>query len=101
MPHGYTSCVMLPHVLRYNRAVNAQRQGLVAEALGHPGEEAADVIAALVAELGLPGRLAEVGVGPAQFPLIAAHSLHDSWLHANPRRIDSAEQVLAILEAAA
>ncbi|RPI46618.1 MAG: maleylacetate reductase [Betaproteobacteria bacterium] len=101
VPHGYTSCVMLAHVLRYNRAVNADRQRLVAAAMGHPGEDAADVIAALVAELGLPGRLAEVGVGPEQFPVIAAHSLHDSWLHANPRKIDSAEQVLQILEAAA
>jgi len=35
VPHGYTSCVMLPHVLRYNRAANAERQRLVAEALGH------------------------------------------------------------------
>jgi maleylacetate reductase len=99
--HGYTSCVMLPPVLRYNRAVNAERQRLVAEAMGHPGEEAADVIAALVSELGLPGRLSEVGVGPEQFPVIAANVLHDSWLHTNPRRITSAEQVLEILEAAA
>ncbi|MPZ44149.1 MAG: iron-containing alcohol dehydrogenase [Betaproteobacteria bacterium] len=99
--HGYTSCVMLPHVLRYNRAVNAERQRLVAAAMGHPGEEAGDVIAALVAELGLPGRLSEVGVGAEQFPVIAANALHDSWLHTNPRRITSAEQVLELLEAAA
>src|SRR5947209_20179424 len=25
VPHGYTSCVMLPHVLRFNHAVNAER----------------------------------------------------------------------------
>ena len=62
VPHGYTSCVMLPPVLRYNRSVNAERQKLVAEAMGHPGEDAADVIAAFVKGLGLPGRLSEVGV---------------------------------------
>jgi maleylacetate reductase len=26
VPHGYTSCVMLPHVLRFNHEVNAERQ---------------------------------------------------------------------------
>jgi maleylacetate reductase len=101
VPHGYTSCVTLPHVLRYNRPVNAERQRSVAEALGCPGEDAADVVAALVAELGLPSQLSEVGVGPEQFQMIAEHVMHDSWLHANPRKIHSQEQVLEILRAAA
>lgn len=101
VPHGYTSCVMLPHVLRYNRAATAERQRLVSEALGHPGEEAADVVAGFVAELGLPGRLADVGVGPERFALIAATAMHDKWLHTNPVRITSPEQILKILEAAA
>ena len=34
VPHGYTSCVMLPHVLRFNAIVNAERQSWVSEALG-------------------------------------------------------------------
>jgi maleylacetate reductase len=100
VPHGYTSCVMLAHVLRYNRSVNADRQRLVAEAMGHPGEEAGDVIAAFVSGLGLPGRLSEVGVKPEQFAAITVHAMHEDWLHTNPRRITSPEQVLKILEAA-
>src|SRR5580704_6487000 len=43
VPHGYTSCVMLPHVLRFNATVNAERQALVSEALGRAGEPAADL----------------------------------------------------------
>jgi maleylacetate reductase len=101
VPHGYTSCVMLPHVLRYNRAVNADRQRLVAEALGHPGKDAADVLTNLIAELGLPQRLADVGIGPDKFSLIATTAMHDKWLHKNPVRITSPEQILKILEAAA
>ena len=101
VPHGYTSCVMLPHVLRYNRSANAARQQLVAEALGHPGEDAADVLENLISELGLPRRLAEVGIGPEQFPSIATTAMHDRALHANPLKITSPEQVLKILEAAA
>jgi maleylacetate reductase len=92
---------MLPHVLRYNRAANAERQQLVAAALGHPGEEAADVLDSFIAELGLPRRLSEVGIGPEHFPTIATNAMHDRWLHRNPVKITSPEQVLKILEAAA
>ena len=101
VPHGYTSCVMLPHVLRYNRTANAERQKLVAEALGHPGEDAADVLANFIDELGLPHRLADVGIGTDKFPVIANNAMHDKWLHTNPVKITSPEQVLKILEAAA
>src|SRR5262245_60133848 len=66
VPHGLTSCVMLPHVLRFNYEVNAERQALVSEALGEPGAPAACVVAALVADLGLPGRLRDVGVKQEQ-----------------------------------
>ncbi len=101
VPHGHTSCVMLAPVLRYNRAVNQERQRLVAEAMGHPGEDAADVIANFVAELGQPGKLSAVGVTRDQFAMIADHAMHDSWLHTNPRKITRVEQVLEILESAA
>src|SRR5207302_5394156 len=71
VPHGYTSCVMLPHVLRFNHPVNAERQAMVSEALGRPGEPAADVVATLIVDLGLPGRLRDVGVKAEQLDAIA------------------------------
>jgi maleylacetate reductase len=100
VPHGYTSCVMLPHVLRFNYEVNAERQALVSEALGRPGEPAADVVAALIADLGLPGRLRDVGVEPEQLDAIAEHSMHDRWVHTNPRKIDGPATVRLLLDAA-
>src|ERR1043166_9410298 len=78
VPHGYTSCVMLPHVLRFNHEVNAERQALVSEALGEPDVPAADVVAGLIADLGLPGRLRDVGVKPEQLDAIAEHAMHRS-----------------------
>ena len=45
VPHGYTSCIMLPHVLRFNEPVNAERQKWVSEALGRSGDKAADAVA--------------------------------------------------------
>jgi maleylacetate reductase len=101
VPHGYTSCVMLPHVMRYNHPVNAARQRLVAEAMGEPDGNAADLVAGFIAELGLPGRLSEVGVTREQFAVIAQNTMHDPWLYTNPRKIDSPAQVVEILEAAA
>src|SRR5262249_20863827 len=101
VPHGYTSCVMLPHVLRYNRTVNAERQALVAGAMGHPGEDAADVISAFLAELELPRSLRAVDVTREKFDAIVEHTMYDEWLHTNPRKITSPAQVLEILDAAA
>ncbi len=101
VPHGYTSCVMLPAVLRFNVSANARRQARVAAAMGHAEISAADAVAALIATLGLPSRLRDVGVTSDQFAMIAEHAFHDRWLHANPRKIDSTEQVMQILEAAA
>ena len=80
VPHGYTSCVMLPHVLRFNEPVNAARQALVSEALGSPGMPAADAVAALIASLGLPATLRSVGVKPEQLDTIARKSMHDRWV---------------------
>ncbi len=101
VPHGYTSCVMLPSVMRYNRLVNAERQKLVSALMGRAGAEAGDVIEAFIAELGLPGRLSDVGVGREQFRLVADHVMHDAAIHSNPRRIRSAAKVVEILEIAA
>ena len=100
VPHGYTSCVMLPHVLRFNAPVNADRQALVSEALGRPGEPAADVVAGLIAGLGLPTRLRDVGVKPEQLDRIAELSMHDRWIHTNPRKIDGPPVVRELLDEA-
>ncbi len=100
VPHGYTSCVMLPPVLRFNEPVNAERQAWVSEALGHPGEPAADVVAALISELDLPTTLRAVGVRAEQLERIAEESMHDRWVHTNPRSIAGPADVRALLDAA-
>jgi maleylacetate reductase len=100
VPHGYTSCVMLPHVLRFNHPVNAEKQARVSEALGRPGEPAAEVVAELISGLGLPTRLREVGVEQEQLDQIAEGSMHDRWVHTNPRKIDGPAVIRALLDTA-
>ncbi|WP_428489625.1 iron-containing alcohol dehydrogenase [Rhodopila sp.] len=100
VPHGYTSCVMLPHVLRFNQPVNGERQKWVSEALGHKDKAAGEAVAELIALLGLPATLRDVGVKPEQLDAIASGSMHDRWVHTNPRKIDGAPAVRALLDAA-
>jgi maleylacetate reductase len=100
VPHGYTSCVMLPHVLRFNAAARTERQGWVADALGRPGVAAGDAVAELVAGLGLPGRLRDVGVRQDELDLLARESMHDRWVHTNPRPIEGPGTVRQLLDAA-
>jgi len=101
VPHGHTSCVMLPSVLRWNLPANAERQKRVGEAFGKPDVAAGDLVEGLVKSLGLPGRLSEVGVGRDRFREIAEKSMHDRAVLNNPRPIKGPEQVMEILELAA
>lgn len=101
VPQGDASSIVLPRVLRFNRSVNAAQQRTVAEAMGFSHDDAADVVAALAADIGMPSRLHEVGIERAQFAAIAEHAMHESWLHSNPRPITDAAQIMDILHAAA
>jgi maleylacetate reductase len=101
VPHGHTSCVMLPSVLRWNLPANGERQKRVSEAFGKPKTAAADLVASLVASLGLPQRLRDVGVGKDRFHEIAEKSMHDRAVLNNPRPIKGPAEVMEILELAA
>lgn len=100
VPHGYTSCVMLPHVLRFNEPVESNRQAWISAALDCPGEPAAEAVARLIAGLGLPQRLRDVGVREDMLDEIAEKSMLDRWIHTNPRRIEGAGTVRELLQAA-
>ena len=101
VPHGYTSCVMLPSVLRWNKQDNAERQALVAAAMGQPGKDAADVLDGFIRSLGMPRRLQDVRIEPAHFDRIAELAMATPWIPRNPRKIDSPAQVREILVLAA
>jgi maleylacetate reductase len=101
VPHGHTSCVMLPFVMRWNKSVNAERQALVATAMGHSGEDAGDVLDDFIRNLGMPRSLREVKVGPEHFERISQAAMATPWVPRNPRKIEGPAQVREILELAA
>ncbi|MEA2802023.1 MAG: maleylacetate reductase, partial [Rhodospirillaceae bacterium] len=100
VPHGETSCVMLPAVMRWNAGSNPGRQELIAGAMGRPGDGAAPALAELVAELGLPMRLRDVGVTRQDFVPVAGKALGDMLVKNNPRPVRSAADIEEILELA-
>jgi len=98
--HGHTSCVMLPAVLRWNAAVNSERQRALAEAMGAPQQKASDLVASLVAALDQPGSLRAVNIKRENFEEIAERAMTYAPVRMNPRPIKSPTDVKEILELA-
>jgi maleylacetate reductase len=101
VPHGHTSCIMLPYVMRWNKPVNAARQTLISAAMGKAGDDAGEVLDKFIAGLGMPRRLADYKIGKDSFDRIAAGAMHTPWVPRNPRKIEGPAQVREILEMAA
>ncbi len=98
--HGHTSCVMLHAVLKWNAAVNAERQKALSEAMGQPGRSASDLVRELVVGLDQPVTLRAVGIKRENLDEIARRSLSYQPVQVNPRPIKTVEDVKEILEIA-
>lgn len=99
--HGDTSCIMLPHVLRFNAPVNAARQRSLANRWpGSKGRALDDLVQSLVADLGLPRALRQTGMHADLLPRVAAEAMASPWVKANPRRITDEAEMLALLRQA-
>ena len=114
--HGETSCVLLPHVLKYNYlhgnqiVKDTQRKVLnifwgeatIAAMLKKRGltreiADAGDLVGALVSELGMPRTLKDVGVTRDKLDALAENSMKDRWIPTNPIPLTEKGQVLDIL----
>jgi alcohol dehydrogenase class IV len=100
VPHGITSCVLLPTVMRYNAGACQRQLAEVAAAMGDASQPAADQVEALIARLGLPTRIGELGIVRSRLATIAQKAMAIPWVRTNPRPIDDVAQALEILEAA-
>ena len=100
VPHGHTSCIMLPYVMKWNKSHNADRQAEIAAAMGHPGEDAGDVLDAFIGGLGMPRSLSAVKVGREHFTRISEQAMGTPWIPRNPRPIPTPAEVREILELA-
>jgi len=101
VPHYFYTAVMMPSVLRYNRPATEAAQKSVAAALGATGHDASEAFAGFIAQLGLPRRLAEVGVDEDRFELIGKNAMLSIFTRANPQPIRERGDIVKILKLAA
>jgi alcohol dehydrogenase class IV len=100
VPHGVTSCITLPHVMRFLLPATQLEQTRIAQAMGRsePGE-AADAVAALIASLNVPYRLRDVGVDNSAYPAIAKATLGDVVSRESPVPVTE-DAIVELLEQA-
>ncbi len=115
VPHGETSCVMLPAVCAFNtrEPVNVQKQAEVVELLlktpamtsllqrkGYDSTKAqlAEILDIFLRDLDMPRTLREVGVeGDEKLRRLARNSLHDHWIKTNAIPITEESQMMELL----
>lgn len=119
VPHGVTSCIMCPAVMKYNvthgtdKPSISSRQEKIKEILWSEPEVAStfsnaslkkdsadlgDLLDAYVRALGLPRSLKEMGIEADVIPALSERALADFWSPTNPIPLLKADQVKEILE---
>ena len=100
VPHGHTSCIMLPYVLDWNASVNGERQKDIAAAMGQANTPLPHVLDQFIRKLDMPRRIRDTGVDKGDLVRLAENCMLDDWTFSNPRKIQTPEQVLEILKIA-
>ncbi len=101
--HGDSNSVMLPHAIEFNSKEVKSALNAAAEAYSGTRAQAAPIaesIKDLQKLLGVPTRLRDIGVSESVLPVIAKKTMGERGLYYNPRKVDSYEQILGLLEAA-
>jgi alcohol dehydrogenase len=98
--HGMTNAVVMPPVLRMNRPAIEERIARAAAYMGISGgfDGFYDYVLKLRADLGVPDKLAELGVGRDRIDEMTAMALEDPSAGGNPVKMTS-ENTKALFEA--
>jgi alcohol dehydrogenase class IV len=109
VPHGVTSCITLPHVMRFMADLAPERFGPIAEGLGvrfderNPraaAMECAERMAKFIAQFDVPHRLRDAGVPREEIGMIAATVLDEVERSNTVGRPVTRENLVKLLEAA-
>ena len=109
VPHGYTSCITLPHVMRFMAGIAPERFGPIAQGFGlrfDPANpraaalECAERTAQFIKQFEVPTRLRDVGVPHEELGRIAASVLAEVAASNVVGREVTERELVALLEAA-
>ena len=100
VPHGHTSCVMLPAVMQWNAETLSERYQALASAIGKPDTPAWQSVRALIRDLGMPCTLRDVGIERDDLEMVASRALDYQPVVLNPRPIATPSDVMEILDLA-
>ncbi len=109
VPHGLSNSLVMPHVMRFNRAAAAPLYAELAPIVfpkiaGGSDEAKADAliagIEALIAEIGLENKLSQVGISHNHVPMLAEDAMKQTRLLVNNPRDVTYGDAVKIYEAA-
>ena len=109
VPHGVTSCITLPHAMRYMAGIMPDRFALISEGLGVPFDPAnpvkgalacADRVAEFIAGFDVPNSLKKAGVARDQVATIAERVCDELAVFPVIKQEVGLEDVTRILDAA-
>ena len=109
VPHGVANAILLPHTMRFNLDASAERQAMIAQAMGidtagmsteEAGLAASDGVYQLCRTLGIPATLREAGIPEEGLEILASATLTDRGLATNPKPVHDAGPIMQVLREA-
>jgi len=102
VPHGQTTGLILPSVLRWMQGDIQSVSKRIATALGNKTTTAdpAEEVVQLARNLGLPTRLRDVGLKRDDLPELAKKTMHEALLRNSPKPVQGESDVMKILDMA-
>jgi len=105
IPHGEITCVLLPHIIRFNAQAVPDGFAILARSLDLPVvedrtervESIANAITALVERLDLPTRLGPLGVSGEGLDLLAANVMGEKSMRYNPRTVKDPREIVELV----
>jgi alcohol dehydrogenase len=107
VPHGMANSILLPHVVRFNQDVCAERYVLVARAMGLKtdglsdeavSENVAQAISRFTERMGIPQKLKDVGVPETGLAEASEVTLTQGPMVFNPKMVSDPDEILGVLK---
>lgn len=107
--HGFVNAIVLPHAMRFNFPATKEKQHMIARAMADVppfrgsssgSVDASEMMARFNAHLGLPPRLRDLGVPNSELSVVAEEAFEVWHTYFNPRRVNSPEELLGVLQEA-